>query len=497
MQIRIQKRLPSSQENGLQLVFLFEDGRLNGVAKKINTQSSGLLQELYARGDFSGQSAQTLLLHRMPGVAVERVLLVGLGARKTADMQRWRAVCHVAARLIADTKATTLLSDVLVSVKEEKLDTRLMAEQLVRELISGSYTFTLHNTAQNSPTKGVERIIMSAEAKLVDTLQMAADRGHATAMGMSIARDLGNLAPNICTPDYLCATAAELSDKYDNLSHEILDEDAMSDMGMGALLAVSQGSEQPARLICMHYRGRKRAGAPVILVGKGITFDTGGISIKPSDSLDEMKFDMCGAASVFGVIEAVARLQLNINLIGVVAAAENMPDGKACRPGDVVTSMSGQTIEILNTDAEGRLVLCDALTYVERYKPSVVIDLATLTGACVVALGKSRSGIMGNHQETIDQIIDAGNISGDRTWQLPIGDDYQGLLDSNFADMANIGGRPAGAITAACFLSRFAGKYRWAHLDIAGIASISGKDKGSTGRPVPLLMSYLFSQVDS
>jgi leucyl aminopeptidase len=276
----------------------------------------------------------------------------------------------------------------------------------------------------------------------------------------------------------------------------IIDEEKMESLGMGAFLAVSRGSQQPGKLIVMEHQGHRKAGKPIVLVGKGVTFDTGGISIKNSEGMDEMKYDMCGAASVFGAMHAIALLKLPLNIIGIVAAAENMPDGNACRPGDVVTSLSGQTIEILNTDAEGRLVLCDALTYAERFKPDTVIDMATLTGACVTALGHVASAVMGNDQNTIDALLTAGEQTGDRCWSLPLWDEYQPQLDSNFADMANIGGRPAGAITAACFLSRFARQFNWAHLDIAGTAWNSGKEKGATGRPVPLLMQFLFNQLD-
>lgn len=496
MQIRIEKRSPQSIPNGCQLLFLFDDGKFIGSARKINTQSSGQLKELFDSGDFTAQPSQTMLLHKVTGSLADRLLLIGLGDRKTADHARWRNACQSAAAAIQTTTSNTVYTDAITAVKTDLLDKFSMAEHLTREMVSGAYSFTLHERSTSLRQSKIEQLLITTDSKNVEDITLAANRGHATGCGMATARDLGNLAPNICTPEYLADRAAELSSSYPNLTHESLDEAAMEKLGMGALLAVSQGSDQPGRLICMNYQGRKRAGSPIVLVGKGITFDTGGISIKSSDGLDEMKYDMCGAAAVFGVMEAVARLQLEINLVGLVAAAENMPDGNAARPGDVVISMSGQSIEILNTDAEGRLVLCDALTYAERFKPAAVIDIATLTGACIVALGKSRSGVMGNHQDTINQLIQAGDTSGDRTWQLPIDDEYQSLLDSNFADMANIGGRAAGAITAACFLSRFAKKFHWAHLDIAGIASISGKHKGATGRPVPLLMSYLFARAD-
>jgi leucyl aminopeptidase len=267
----------------------------------------------------------------------------------------------------------------------------------------------------------------------------------------------------------------------------------MERLKMGALLAVAQGSRQPPKFIVVHYFGGQKDDKPVALVGKGITFDSGGISIKPSDKMDEMKFDMSGAAAVLGTIKAVAELALPINLVGIIPATENMPDGNAIKPGDIVTSLSGQTIEILNTDAEGRLILCDALTYAERFEPVVTIDMATLTGACVVALGKHPSGLFSNDQKLANDLIEAGNKSGDRVWELPLWEEYQDQLKSNFADMSNVGGREAGSITAACFLSRYTKKFRWAHLDIAGTAWLGGDKKGATGRPVSLLVQYLLN----
>jgi leucyl aminopeptidase len=317
----------------------------------------------------------------------------------------------------------------------------------------------------------------------------------AIAAGMALTRDLGNLPPNLCHPSFLADEARALAKAHKNLKVEVLDEKKLRELGMGSFLAVAQGSEQPPRLIVLNYQGADKADKPYVLVGKGITFDTGGISLKPGLNMDEMKYDMCGAASVFGVFQAVLQLQLPINLVGLLACAENMPSGRATRPGDIVTSMSGQTIEILNTDAEGRLVLCDALTYAERFKPQSVIDIATLTGACIVALGSNVSGLMGNNDTLIRQLLKAGESADDRAWQLPLFDEYQEQLDSPFADIANIGGPKAGTITAGCFLSRFAKQYHWAHLDIAGTAWISGgKDKGGTGRPVPLLTQYLLDR---
>jgi leucyl aminopeptidase len=312
---------------------------------------------------------------------------------------------------------------------------------------------------------------------------------------MSLARDLGNLPANVCTPGHIAKTARQLASGEKRLRVNVLDEADMKKLKMGSLLSVSAGSRQPAKLIALEYRGAAAKEQPVALVGKGVTFDSGGISLKPGAAMDEMKFDMCGAASVLGTLKAVNQMQLPINVVGIVPATENMPDGLATKPGDIVTSMSGQTIEILNTDAEGRLILCDALTYASKFKPRCVIDIATLTGAAIIALGKVPSAVLGNDRSLIDALIKCGHQIEDKIWELPLWDEYQDQLKSNFADMANIGGRDAGTITAACFLSRFTKDYKWAHLDIAGTAWKSGEDKGATGRPVPLLTQYILSQV--
>ncbi len=336
------------------------------------------------------------------------------------------------------------------------------------------------NVAQLSELK-------DGEAGLVD--------GQALAAGVSLTKDLGNLPPNVCTPTYLAEQALALGKRY-GLTIEVLERDELKTLGMGSFLGVTQGSEEPPKLIVLQHLKGKQDQKPVVLVGKGITFDTGGISLKPGAEMDEMKYDMCGAASVLGTFKAIAEMDLPLNVIGIIPTCENMPDGRATRPGDVLTSMSGLTIEVLNTDAEGRLVLCDALTYAERFEPSAVVDIATLTGACVIALGHHASGLFSNNDALAKELLQAGETALDRAWHMPMWDDYQPLLDSNFADMANIGGRAGGSITAACFLSRFAKKYDWAHLDIAGTAWKSGKDKGGTGRPVPLLTEFLVARAN-
>jgi leucyl aminopeptidase len=323
----------------------------------------------------------------------------------------------------------------------------------------------------------------------------ALERGAALAKGMNLAKDLGNLPSNICTPTYLARQAQELAREY-KLKCQVLEEKDMEKLGMGALLSVTRGTREPAKLIVLQYAGGGKKDKPAVLVGKGITFDTGGISLKPSAEMDEMKYDMSGAGSVLGTIKAIAEMKLGINVVGIIPTCENMPGGDATKPGDIVTSMSGQTVEILNTDAEGRLILCDALTYAERFDPAAVIDIATLTGACVIALGHVASGLFANDDSLAGELLAAGQDSGDRAWQMPLWDDYQEQIKSPFADMANIGGRPAGSVTAACFLARFTSKFKWAHLDVAGTAWRSGKDKGSTARPVPLLTTFLINRAE-
>jgi len=497
MKLNIVNRLPKIANNTCHLVFLFADGKLKGQARKLDNDQHGLLKRLFKDGDFSAKAGETLLIHGLDGDCGNRLVLTGLGDRKQIDAQTWREACAAAAITINKTPATSITTDCLSVIEINSVTQQHMAEHLVRELNVAAYRFSLHamQTAVESPQ--VDTLTLSCDKTNAESVGQHARQGLAVAQGMALTRDLGNLAPNICTPNYLAEQAQQITTSFDNFSCEIVDEDAMQTMGMGAFLSVSAGSAQPGKLIIMNYQGRKRAGSPIVLVGKGVTFDTGGISMKASDGMDEMKFDMCGAASVFGVMHAVGEIQPDINIIGIVAAAENMPDGGASRPGDVVTSLSGQSIEILNTDAEGRLVLCDAITYARRFKPAAIIDIATLTGAAVVALGHHMSAVFGNHQPTIDALLQAGDDTGDMAWPMPMGKQYQAQLDSNFADMANIGGRAAGAVTAACFLARFAEDVNWAHIDIAGVASKSGKDKGATGRPVPLLMKYLMQQIKS
>lgn len=496
MEINVTARLTKSLENACQVFFIFSDGKLKGAARKVDSDSGNAIKSVIQHQDFSGTLGQTLLLHALSGSTTNRVLLVGLGERATASRDQWFEACTAAAQALCATPSTVGISDCLITCPINSMTVGEQASYLARELVKATYVFNLHDGKNTPLKKTLTQFELSADKTSIAAAIDGVIQGTAIGYGVEVARNLGNLAPNICTPAYLADKAEAMAERYDSVDTTILEEADMEALGMGALLAVSRGSRQAAKLIVMNYQGRKRAGKPIVLLGKGITFDTGGISIKPSANMDEMKFDMCGAASVFGAMHAVAELALNLNVIGIVAAAENMPGGGAARPGDVVTSMSGQSIEILNTDAEGRLVLCDALTFAEQFNPSAVIDIATLTGACVVALGDVASAVMGNDQDTIEALLSASESSGDLCWQLPLLPAYQNQLKSNFADMANIGGSKAGAITAGCFLSRFATTMNWAHLDVAGTAWNSGTAKGATGRPVPLLMQYLLDRTE-
>ena len=370
--------------------------------------------------------------------------------------------------------------------------------QKVRTLVEGTrcaaYTPDALKSKKDKPARPIRRLTVAVDDGDRTNARKALADGEAIASGVELARMLGDLPGNICTPSYLASKARELGKSSTKLKVSVMNEAGMEKLGMGSLLSVSRGSRQPAKLITLKYNGGKASEKPVVLVGKGVTFDSGGISIKPGGKMDEMKYDMCGAASVLGTLKACMAMKLPINVVGVIPATENLPDGDASKPGDIVTSMSGQTIEVLNTDAEGRLILCDALTYSDRFKPAVVIDIATLTGACVVALGSHAAGLLSNDDDLAEELLDAGKSAGDRAWHMPLWDEYQPQLKSNFADMANIGGREAGTITAACFLSRFTKKYRWAHLDIAGVAWKGGSEKGATGRPVSLLTQFLLDR---
>jgi leucyl aminopeptidase len=495
MEFSIKNDNPVKLQSDCIIIGVYEEKKLSDAAQAIDTASAGYLSNILKRGDMDGKADTSLMLHNVPGTASERVLLVGLGKASEFAEKQYCKAARASMKALANggtSKATTFLAELPVKQLTAKQKTAL----LVEVSLDAVYKFDAIKKKKEESKKGLVTININVAADDVKEAKVGLADGLALASGVSFAKDLGNLPPNVCTPSYLAEQAQSLGKKHD-FKVKILERDELKKLGMGSFLAVSQGSEEPPKFIIMQHLKGKKDQKPVVLVGKGITFDTGGISLKPGSEMDEMKYDMCGAASVLGTFKTIAEMDLPLNVIGVIPTCENMPDGRATRPGDVLTSMSGLTIEVLNTDAEGRLILCDALTYVERFEPSAVIDVATLTGACVIALGHHASGLFSNNDDLAKELLQAGEAALDRAWHMPMWDDYQPLLDSNFADMANIGGRAAGSITAACFLSRFAKNYDWAHLDIAGTAWKSGKEKGGTGRPVPLLTAFLVNRANS
>lgn len=495
MEFSVKSGNPEKQRTACVVVGVFEPRRLSQAAEQLDKASDGYISNLIRRGDIEGKAGQSLLLYNVPNTLCDRVLLVGCGRERELDIRKFRNIIATATRALNEggaMEAVFYLTD--INIKGH--DTPWKVRQTVMTVENVLYRFDQMKSEKDSFRRPLRKIVISIPTRRELTeCEEAVREAQAIANGVSMAKDLGNLPGNICTPAYLAEQAKNLGQEFDKIKVNILEEDEMQKLGMGALLSVARGSRQPAKLITMEYSGGPDGDKPVVLVGKGLTFDAGGISLKPAQAMDEMKYDMCGGASVLGTMRAIAELKLPLNVIGVIPSSENLPDGDANKPGDIVTSMSGQTIEILNTDAEGRLILCDALTYSERYNPAVVVDIATLTGACVIALGHHAQGLMSNHKPLAHELLNAGKTIGDPAWELPLWDEYQEQLDSNFADMANVGGRDGGAITAACFLSRYTKKFKWAHLDIAGTAWVSGKEKGATGRPVPLLVQFLISRI--
>lgn len=474
------------------IVGVYENGQLSPSARVLDKASKGYLRKILKRDDISGKTNQTLLLHDVPNVGATRVLLVGLGNEKTMNSAKYANIARTVIGKIKATSSRTNLCCLLeVDVPGRSIDWK--TQRIVESFEAGLYSFTKMKGKPPVNTDSIESVdlLLDDKSKL-ETVQSAIAVGSALTAGISSAKTLGNLPGNICTPTYLADQAKQLGKDYSSITTKVIEEKEIETLGMGAFMSVTRGSVQPGKLIVITHKGGKAKEAPHVLVGKGITFDTGGISLKPGAAMHEMIWDMCGAASVFGTMVAIAEQGLAMNVVGVIAAAENMPSGDASRPGDIVKTMSGQTVEILNTDAEGRLVLCDALTYIDQFNPKTVIDVATLTGACVIALGSHASAMYANDDGVAADLTKAGEDSLDRVWRMPLWEDYQAQINSAFADMANIGGREAGSITAACFLARFTKKYRWAHLDVAGSAfKGSGPSKGSTGRPVSLLFEYL------
>ncbi len=489
MEFSIKSGSVEKQRVGCIVVGVYEGRKLTPAAQAIDAASRQFLTGVLRNGDLEGRPGSTLLLLGVPHVPAERVLLVGLGRERDFHESAYRSALAAAVKALRSTgaaEAMLCLTD--IALKRRGVDWKV--EQAVLAVTEGTYRFDRLKSKPPEDKVALRKVALHVGRRNeIAEGEAAIAQAMAIAEGVAFAKDLGNLPANICTPTYLAQQAVDMG-KRDGVRVEVLGPKEIEKLGMGAFLAVARGSREPPRFIVMEYRGGKRGDPPVALVGKGVTFDTGGISIKPAPEMDEMKFDMCGAASVLGTMKSVALMKLPLNVVGIVPATENMPGGNAIKPGDVVTTMSGQTVEILNTDAEGRLILCDALTYAEKFKPAAVVDVATLTGAMVIALGHVATGLFANNDPLARELLHAGDAGWDRAWHMPLWDDYQDQLKSNFADFPNIGSRAGGSITAACFLSRFAKAYPWAHLDIAGTAWKSGAEKGATGRPVPLLVAF-------
>lgn len=476
------------------VVGVYEDGTLSDEAKKLDAENA--VTNAIKTGDISGKPGSSLLLHNIKGVRGLRVFLVGLGKDSIIAEKDFSVVVKTLAQAFSSINA----SDVLLALPFGSIQNRPLqwaVSAMIFAVNDANYRSDAMKSKKETAGSKVKKIAFYLANADAASGRTAIKQALAISKGVNLAKDLGNLPGNICTPAYLGEQAKKLADTY-QFNIQVLEKRQIQALKMNSFLSVAKGSDEPPRFIVLKHNGGKAKEAPIVIVGKGLTFDSGGISLKPGASMDEMKYDMCGAAAVLGTFAAIGEMNLKQNVIGVIPSCENLPSGHANKPGDIVTSMSGQTIEILNTDAEGRLILCDALTYSERFKPAAVIDIATLTGACIVALGHHNSGLFTRdddlHNQLAEDLLNAGKNSGDTAWRMPIQDVYQEQLKSNFADMANIGGQPAGSVTAACFLERFTRKYTWAHLDIAGTAWRSGAAKGATGRPVPLLCTYLFNR---
>ncbi|MBK9115147.1 MAG: leucyl aminopeptidase [Betaproteobacteria bacterium] len=495
MEFTIKSGSPEKQRSACVVVGVFDNRKLSLSAELIDRASNGYIGEIIRRGDMEGKLGSTLLLHNVRGTLADRVLLVGLGKERDFRDREFRAAIRAAVKLLNETGSY----EAVLYLTEEKVKRREVVwrvEHAVVVAMEAVYRFEQMKSQPTEVRRPLRKLTLSVPQRSdLAAGEKAAAQGLAIAHGMDLARDLGNLPGNVCTPAYLAERATQLGAEFPDIVVKVLERKDCEELGMGSFLSVTRGSEEPPKFIVLEYlHSQRRQARPCVLVGKGITFDTGGVSLKPGLDMDQMKFDMCGAAAVLGTLRAIAEMKAQVNVVGLVPACENMPSGRATKPGDIVTSMSGQTIEVLNTDAEGRLILADALTYAERYEPEAVVDIATLTGAMVIALGHVASGLFSNNETLARALTTAGDDAFDRAWQLPLWEDYQEALQSNFADFANIGGRPGGSITAACFLSRFTKKYDWAHLDIAGTAWKDGKEKGATGRPVPLLATWLLAQ---
>jgi len=494
MEFSIKSGSVEKQRTACLVIGVYEPRKLTHVGEQVDAISDNFIGNLLRRGDMEGKLGQILLLHHVPNTLADRILLVGCGKERELTETQYQTIIRKTVKTLNETgsmDAICYLSELKVKGRDTYWKIRFAVETARQSL----YTFDQFKSQKDEARRPLRRFVFNVSSRRdLPIGDLAIKQGNAIASGCAETKDLANTPGNICTPNYLAHRAHEFADEFEHITTTVISQQALKEMGAGAFVAVAQGSDNEGNLTIMEYKGGNVGENPVALVGKGITFDTGGISLKPGDAMDEMKYDMGGAASVFGAMRAIAEMELPINVVAIIAAAENMPSGKACRPGDIVTSLSGQTIEILNTDAEGRLVLCDALTYAERYNPDVVIDIATLTGAIIIALGYEASGLFSNHNPLAHDLLSASEKANDRAWRFPIWEEYASQLNSNFADFSNLGGKAAGSITAAVFLSKFAKKYQWAHIDIAGVAWKSGKAKGATGRPVPLLTQYLIDK---
>ncbi len=492
MEFPVKTGAPASQRTECAILPLFDDGELRGATKELDTAARGIIKQLVRSGDAPARLGTTTLIHRTLGTAAGRWLLVGCGKHSEFGAKRLASAVAAATSALRGVGIKEAISYLAYDVKLD-LTVGAVARHTVEAARASIYRFDELKSRAEPPTKLGRLALGFPRGTNTAAVRSGIKLGTAIANGTDLARDLGNRPANICTPSHLADAAKSVAKRFAKMEVKVLTEADMRRLGMGALLCVTQGAEEPARLIVLHYRGASSKQAPIAICGKGVTFDTGGISMKPPPKMDEMKFDMCGAGSVLGAMAAIGELQPAANVVAVLPACENMPGGRATRPGDIVKSMSGQTIEIINTDAEGRLILCDAMTYARRFKPRCLIDVATLTGACVVALGHVYTGLFSNDEGLAASLLAAGNRSLDLVWQLPVHDEYGETLRSNFADFANSGGRDGGASVAANFLSRFVEGLPWAHLDIAGVAWRANANKGATGRPVPLLVDFLMN----
>jgi leucyl aminopeptidase len=490
MQFQVIKAGAARQKTSCAVVGIHDGGALTDAARRLDRASGGAISRVLKRGDFAGKGAETFPIVGVRRGPAERILLVGLGSKSAYGRKPYRRAVFAATQWLAKTGVSSAVFW-LAADPVPGLEPGYAARHAVESVNNALYRIPDLKTAKKPPVPKLSRIgLVVADADAAAAAE-GVKHGGGIAAGMALMKDLANLPANVCTPRYLADAAKSLAKSHKSVRVRVLDEPEIRRLGMGSFLSVTRGSEEPPRLIVFEYDGGAKGDAPVALVGKGITFDTGGISLKQPPGMDEMKFDMSGAASVFGAIKAIATIGATVNVVGIVPTCENMPSGRATKPGDIVTSMAGKTIEVLNTDAEGRLILCDGITFARRFKPRAVVDIATLTGACVIALGAHYCGLFSPDGDLAEEIHAAGERADDRAWRMPVAEEYAELLKSNFADMANVAGREAGAITAACFLWRFADGLRWAHLDIAGSAYLTGSHKGSTGRPVPLLVDWL------